>query len=52
MKRLILASVIFFLTQVSFAKEKLNYTITSDSQIQNVKGNFEAIGNCVLGKLK
>ena len=48
MKRLILASVIFFLTQVSFAKEKLNYTITSDSQIQNVKGNFEAIGNVVI----
>ena len=48
MKRLILAPVILLLTQISFAKEKLNYTVTSDSQIQNVKGNFEAIGNVVI----
>ena len=48
MKRLILAPVILLLTQISFAKEKLNYTVTSDSQIQNVEGNFEAIGNVVI----
>ena len=48
MKRLVLAAVIFFLSEISFAKEKLNYTVTSDSQIQNVKGNFEAIGNVVI----
>ena len=48
MKRLLLAPVILLLTQISFAKEKLNYTVTSDSQIQNVEGNFEAIGNVVI----
>ena len=48
MKRLLLAQVILLLTQISFAKEKLNYTVTSDSQIQNVEGNFEAIGNVVI----
>ena len=48
MKRFLLAPVILLLTQISFAKEKLNYTVTSDSQIQNVEGNFEAIGNVVI----
>ena len=48
MKRLLLAPIILLLTQISFAKEKLNYTVTSDSQIQNVEGNFEAIGNVVI----
>ena len=48
MKRLLLAPVILLLTQISFAKEKLNYTVTSDSQVQNVEGNFEAIGNVVI----
>ena len=48
MKRLLLASLLFLLSEISFAKDKLNYTITSDSQIQNVKGNFEAIGNVVI----
>ena len=48
MKRLLIAAVLFLLSEISFAKEKLNYTITSDSQIQNVKGNFEAIGNVVI----
>ena len=47
MKPLLLAAVLFH-TEISLAKEKLNYTITSDSQIQNVKGNFEAIGNVVI----
>jgi lipopolysaccharide export system protein LptA len=48
MKRLLLPVVLFLLSEISFAKEKLNYTVTSDSQIQNVKGNFEAIGNVVI----
>ncbi len=45
MKRLLLAPLLFLLTEISFAKENLYYTVTSDSQIQNLKGNFEAIGN-------
>ena len=48
MKRLLLAAVLFIHTEISLAKERLNYTVTSDSQIQNVKGNFEAIGNVVI----
>ena len=48
MKRLLIAVVVFLLSEITFAKEKLNYTVTSDSQIQNVKGNFEAIGNVVI----
>ena len=45
MKRLLLASLLFLLTEILFANEKPYYTITSDSQIQNIKGNFEANGN-------
>ena len=52
MKRLLFAPVLLLLTEISFAKEKLNYTVTSDSQIQNVKGNFEAIGNVVIKSSK
>ena len=52
MKRLLLAAVIFIHTDISFAKEKPNYTVTSDSQIQNVKGGFEAIGNVVIKSSK
>ena len=48
MKRLLLAAVLFIHTEISFAKEKTNYTVTSDSQIQNIKGSFEAIGNVVI----
>ncbi len=48
MIRLLLAAVLFLLSEISFAKEKRNYTVTSDSQIQNVEGNFEAIGNVVI----
>ena len=48
MKPLLLAAVLFLLSEISLAKEKLNYTVTSDSQIQNVKGDFEAIGNVVI----
>ena len=52
MKRLILSTVLFLFSEISFAKEKLNYTVTSDSQIQNVKGSFEAIGNVVIKSSK
>ena len=52
MKRLIFATVLLLLTEISFAKEKLNYTVISDSQIQNVKGSFEAIGNVVIKSSK
>ena len=48
MKLLLLAPLLFFLTEIAFAKDKLNYTITSDSQIHNDKGNFEALGNVVI----
>ena len=48
MKPLLLAAVLFLLSEISLAKEKLNYTFTSVSQIQNVKGDFEAIGNVVI----
>ena len=50
MKRLLLAPLLFLLTEISFAKDKLNYTVTSDSQMSNIKGNFEAIGNVVIKK--
>ena len=52
MKRLLFAGVLFLLSEISFAKEKQNYTVTSDSQIQNVKGSFEAIGNVVIKSSK
>ena len=52
MKRLLLGAVLFIHTEISFAKEKLNYTVTSDSQIQTVKGGFEAIGNVVIKSSK
>ena len=48
MKRLLLIPLFLILTEISTAQEKLNYTVTSDSQIQNLKGNFEAIGNVVI----
>ena len=48
MKRLLLATALILLTEISFAQEELNYTVTSDSQIQNIKGNFEAIGNVII----
>ena len=48
MKLSLLSAVLFLFTEISFAKDKINYTVTSDSQILNVKGNFEAIGNAVI----
>ncbi len=52
MKLLLITPVLFLLTEILFAKEKLNYTVTSDSQIQNVKGDFEAIGNVIIKSSK
>ena len=43
MKRLILAASLFLLSEISFAKEKLNYIVTSDSQIQNVNGKLKLL---------
>ena len=48
MKSLLLIPLLILLTEISFSKDKLNYTITSDSQINNIKGSFEAIGNVVI----
>ena len=48
MKFSLLSAVLFLFTEISFAQEELNYTVTSDSQIQNIKGNFEAIGNVII----
>ena len=48
MKNLILAALLFFCTEILFAKDKINYTVTSDSQINNTKGSFEAVGNVVI----
>ena len=48
MKLSLLSAVLFLFTEISFAQEKLNYTVTSDSQLQNIKGNFEAIGNVII----
>ena len=52
MKRLLLTATLLISAEISFAKEQLNYTVTSDSQIQNVKGSFEAIKNVVIKSSK
>ena len=48
MKHLLLSLLLFLLTEISFAKERLNYTVTSDSQINNINGSFQATGNVVI----
>ena len=48
MKSVLLASVLFLLAEYSFADELINYTITSDSQTNSLKGNLEAKGNVVI----
>ena len=48
MKLSLLSAVLFLFTEIAFAQEELNYTVTSDSQIQNIKGNFEAIRNVII----
>ena len=37
------ASFLFLLAEYSFAEELTNYTITSDSQINTLEGDLEAI---------
>ena len=48
MKSFLVASFLFLLTEYSFAKEKFNYIITSDSQTNTLQGDLEAIGNVVI----
>ena len=48
MKLSLPSAVLFLFTEIAFAQQGLNYMVTSDSQIQNIKGNFEAIGNVII----
>ena len=48
MKRLFFASFLFLIAEFSFAKEEIKYTISSDSQINTLDGDLEAIGNVVI----
>ena len=48
MKSVLLASFLFLLAEYSFAEELINYTITSDSQVNTLGGDLEAIGNVVI----
>ena len=48
MKNLLLAPFLFLLVEFSFAEELINYTITSDSQVNTLEGDLEAIGNVVI----
>ena len=48
MKILFLSSFLFLLAEFSFAEELINYTITSDSQINTLDGDLEAMGNVVI----
>ena len=48
MKSVFLASFLFLLAEFSFAEELTNYTITSDSQINTLEGDLEAMGNVVI----
>ena len=52
MKSIVLASFLFLLAEFSFAEELTNYTITSDSQKNTLKGGLEAIGNVVVKRTK
>ena len=48
MKSVLLASFLFLLAEYSFDEELINYTITSDSQVNTIEGDLEAIGNVVI----
>ena len=48
MKSLFFVSFLFLLAEFSFADELTNYTITSDSQTNTLKGELEAEGNVVI----
>ena len=52
MKSLFFASFLFLFAEFSFAEELINYTITSDSQKNTLKGGLEAIGNVVVKRTK
>ena len=52
MKSLLFASFLFLFAEFSFAEELTNYTITSDSQKNTLKGDLEAIGNVVVKRTK
>ena len=47
-EKLIFCIVFILLAEFSFAEELINYTITSDSQINTLEGDLEAIGNVVI----
>ena len=48
MKRVLLTSFLFLLAEFSFAEELINYIITSDSQVNTLEGELEAMGNVVI----
>ena len=48
MKSVLFASFLFLLAEFSFAEELTNYIITSDSQMNTLEGDLEAIGNVVI----
>ena len=48
MKSLFFASFLFLLSEFPFAEELTNYTITSDSQVNTLEGDLEAIGNVII----
>ncbi len=48
MKSLLLASLLFLLTESCFADKLIKYTITSDSKINTLDGDLEATGNVVI----
>ena len=48
MKSLFFALFLFLLAEFSFAEDLTNYTITSDSQINTLEGDLEAMGNVVI----
>ena len=48
MKSVLFGSFLFLLAEFSFAEELTNYTITSDSQINTLEGDLEAMGNVVI----
>ena len=48
MKSILLTSLFFLLAEFSFAEELTNYTITSDSQVNTLEGDLEALGNVVI----
>ena len=52
MKSVLLASFLFLLAEFSFPEELTNYTITSDSQKNTLKGGLEAIGNVIVKRTK